>query len=126
MKPKPLSNLEQEVMEIVWEYNACSVRDVLQHLQKHKEYAYTTVATILLRLHKKGLVVKKEEKSGHIYSAKMTKESYSKNIAQSFLKRFITSFGNTGIASFADSIDKLPEEKRTYFLKRLDEHNKSK
>lgn len=124
MKSKQLSNLEQEIMDIVWQNKKCSVRDVLNYVQK--KYAYTTVATILQRLHEKRLVNKKVDKAGHIYSPKVSKESYSKNIAQTFLKRFISSFGDTAIASFAQSIDKLPEKKRKYFLEILENHDKNK
>lgn len=126
MKATSLGELEKEVMDILWEYKNCSARDVLNKLQKNRTLAYTTVATILQRLYDKGLVKRTEDKSGHIYSPKLSKESYSKNIAQSFIKKFIASFGDTAIASFAESIDKLPDEKRKYFLEILEEHDKSK
>ena len=121
-----LGELEQQVMDILWEHKNCSARDVLVKLQTDRALAYTTVATVLQRLYEKGLVKRTEGKSGHIYSPKLSKESYSKNIAQSFLKKFIDSFGDTAIASFAESVDKLPEEKREYFLKILEEHDKNK
>ncbi|OGE17965.1 hypothetical protein A2769_02010 [Candidatus Daviesbacteria bacterium RIFCSPHIGHO2_01_FULL_37_27] len=121
-----LGELEKEVMDILWEHKNCSARDVLIKLQKDRKLAYTTVATVLQRLYDKGLVKRTEDKSGHIYSPKLSKESYSKNIAQSFLKKFIDSFGDTAIASFADSIDKLPAKKKDYFLKLLDDHDKNK
>lgn len=126
MKLAPLGKLEQEIMDIVWESKNCSSRDVLTKLKKNKQLAYTTVATILHRLFDKGLLIRKENVSGHIYSPKVSKEKYTKNVAQSFLKNFINSFGDTAIASFADSIDKLPEEKRKYFLEILEENEKNK
>src|SRR3989344_198091 len=125
MKPS-LGELEQQIMDIVWECKNCSARDVLTRLERDKKLAYTTVATILQRLHDKGLLTRKESSSGHIYSPKVSKEKYTKNVAQSFLKNFINSFGDTAIASFADSIDKLPEKKRKYFLKLLNEYDKNK
>ncbi len=125
MKPS-LGELEQKIMDIVWEYRNCSARDVLTKLERDKKLAYTTVATILQRLHDKGLLTRKESSTGHIYSPKVSKEKYTKNVAQSFLKNFINSFGDTAIASFADSIDKLPEKKRKYFLEILDEYDKNK
>ena len=125
MKPKSLGNLEQEVMDIIWQYKKCTVRDVLNQLQ-NKKYAYTTIATILTRLYEKGIVTKKEGKEGYMYSPKVSKEFYSRNIAQSFLKNFISSFGDIAIASFAESIDKLPEQKRKYFIGLLEEYDKNK
>ncbi len=126
MKQKPLSVLEQEVMDIVWENKRCSVREVLPYLPQNKKYAYTTIATILNRLYKKGLVFKRLGKESYIYSAKISKESYTKTIAQSFLKRFIGSFGDTAVVSFAESIEELPKKKKKYFLKLLKDNEKIK
>jgi predicted transcriptional regulator len=126
MKSTSLGELEQQIMDIVWEQKHCSARDVLTKLKQEKKLAYTTVATILQRLFDKGLLIRKEDKSGYIYSPKLSKAKYSKNIVQSFLKNFINSFGDTAIASFADSIDKLPTQKRDYFLKLLEDHDKNK
>ena len=126
MKAASLGELEQQVMDMVWEYKNCSARDILTRLQNNRKLAYTTVATILQRLYDKGLLNRKESTSGHVYSPKVSKEKYSKNIAQAFLKRFIGSFGDTAVASFAESIDQLPKEKRKYFLKLLEENEKNK
>lgn len=126
MKSTSLGELEKQVMDIVWGCKSCSARDVLLKLEKNRKLAYTTVATVLQRLHDKGLLNRKEDKSGHIYSPKVTRELYTKNVAKSFLKRFINSFGDTAVASFAESIEQLPKEKRKYLLKLLEENEKNK
>lgn len=126
MRSTSLGGLEQQIMDIVWEQKSCSARDVLTKLERDKKLAYTTVATILQRLYDKGLLSRKENTAGHIYSPKVSKEKYTKNVAQSFLKKFIDLFGDTAIASFAESIDKLPEKKRKYFLEILEEYGKNK
>ena len=126
MKTTSLGELEQQIMDIVWEYKHCSARDVLTKLEHGKKLAYTTIATILQRLYDKRLLNRKEDKSGYTYSPKVSKEKYTKNVAQSFLRKFIDSFGDTAIASFAESVDKLPTKKREYFVKLLNEHDKNK
>lgn len=126
MKEATLGALEKQVMHIIWQENSCSIRDVLTKLPTDKKLAYTTVATVLQRLYDKGLLKKKGGKLGFIYSPKVTKASYSKKIARSFLTNFIDSFGDTAIASFAESIDTLPEEKREYLRKLLNEHDTNK
>lgn len=126
MKSASLGELEKQIMDILWECRQCSARDVLTKLEKDRKLAYTTVATILQRLHDKGLVTRKEDKSGYVYTPKLSKEKYSRNIAQSFLNKFISSFGDTAIASFAESIDQLPDAKRKYFLKMLEDHDTNK
>lgn len=124
MKPKNISELEQYVMNIVWSLKECSVRDVLNVITKNRPVAYTTVLTILQRLYDKGLVLKKREGKAFLYKAKITKESYSRSMAQGFLKKFISSFGDVGIASFAESIDSLSRKEKDHLLELLDHHEK--
>lgn len=126
MKQKELSSLEQEVMDIVWEIKQASIRDVLNKISESKQIAYNTVGTILLRLENKGLVIKQEGDASHIYKPKISRELYSKAIVDSFMQRFMRSFGKTAISSFAESIDKLPAEEREDLLRMLEKHDKNK
>lgn len=111
-------------MNIVWELNKCSVRDVLKGMNKNKQLAYTTVATVLQRLYEKGLVARRGQGIAFFYSPKLSKETYSKNLAYSFIGKFFDSFGDVGLASFAQSIDKLPKKKKVYLLGLLEEYDK--
>lgn len=124
MKVKQLSDLEQEAMNIVWECQECAIREVRSRLKK--KLAYTTVATILQRLDDKGFVSRKESGIFLIYSPKVTKERYSKNLAKSFVSKFFNSFGDAAMASFVDSLDNLPKKKRDYLLRLLGENNENK
>jgi len=126
MKNTSLGELEQAIMEVIWLDKTCSVRGVLTKLQKHRKIAYTTVATILHRLDEKGLVLRESTKSGYVYTPKVSRGVFSKNIANTFLKNFIGSFGDDAIASFADSVDKLPKEKKKYLLELLENYDKDK
>ena len=126
MKLRQLSELEQEVMNIVWQLDECSIRTVLEKVNKNKQLAYTTIATILQRLHEKGLIIKRNEGIAFLYSPKLSKASYSKNIAQLFITKFFSSFGDIAIASFAESIDTLPRKKKEYLLELLENYDKAK
>lgn len=121
-----LGTLERQVMDIVWKSETCTTRYIFIKLNKEKKLAYTTVATILARLYTKGLLSRNLSSTGYVYKAKVSKNGFSKHIANDFLKKFIGNFGDSAIASFAESIDKLPEEKRKYFLKILKEYGDSK
>lgn len=118
MTTKTISPLEQKVMELIWKEQICTVREIHKRLHSGK-LAYTTVATILQRLYNKGLVDRKEQGRAYIFSPKLSKESYSKKMVKNFLNRFFGSFGDVAIASFAESVDQLPKEKREYLLKLL-------
>lgn len=120
MKSKPISELEQVVMNVLWELKEGSVREVLAKISRKKPLAYTTVATLLHRLHNKGLVARKEHRAVICYQPIVSKARYSRNLARSFVRRLVNSFGDVAIASFAESVDSLPKAKRESFLKLLD------
>lgn len=126
MKTKPLSELEQEVMEVVWTLGKCTIREVVEETNKTKNLAYTTIATILERLHEKGLLVKDTSAFTVVFAPRQTKEEFSRKMARTLLDRFFGTFGDAALASFAQSIDRLPKEKKEYFLKLLYEYDKNK
>lgn len=126
MQQKELSPLEQEVMNIVWELKECSIRVVVEKLAPEKKLAYTTVATLLQRLFEKGLVVRSSQGTVLFYTPKVSKEIYGTKMAKSFIKTFMSSFGEAAIVSFAESIDKLPKDKKNYLLQLLEKQNENK
>ena len=119
MVQKTLSELEQEVMNFIWEHKESSVRNVLVELTKDRKIAYTTVATIIQRLENKGFLTKRGQGKTNYYKEKFPKLTYTKRIADSFIKKFVGSFGDAAIASFADGLDELSEDKRKYLLSLL-------
>lgn len=126
MVQKTLSDLEQQAMNYIWDHKECSVRDVVEHLSKNRKIAYTTVATIVQRLENKSFVVKKEQGKTNFYKAKLGKEAYTKRVADSFIKKFVGSFGDVAIASFADGLDDISPDKRKYLLSLLQKNDKNK
>lgn len=122
MKLKAISELEQQVMEVVWQHPQSSVRDIMNRLTDHKPLAYTTVMTLVQRLYDKGLLIRYEQGKAFVYSAKMSKSTYCKSLAGNFLKNLIGHFGDVGIASFASSIDTLSDTKRDQLLHLLEKH----
>jgi BlaI family transcriptional regulator, penicillinase repressor len=119
MNPITLGELEKQVMEIVWEYKKCSVKDILERLTSKKKLAYTTVATVLDRLYIKGLLILKSDGSKRIYTPALSKTEYSNKIVRAFLKGVTASFGEIAITSFADGIEHLPKKKRDKLLELL-------
>ena len=87
-----LGKLERKVMEIVWAQKNSSVRQVLNKLGKDHKRAYTTIATVLNRLHTKGLLGRIEQDSVYFYFLKLSRELYSKSVARSFIDNFVRYF----------------------------------
>lgn len=53
-QPLTLGPLERQVLETLWAHGPLPVRGVIEHLPT--EYAYTTIATVLTNLKRKGCV----------------------------------------------------------------------
>jgi len=71
---KLLTEVELEMMNILWELGKGSVNDVL--LASSRKLAYTSVSTILRILEQKGALTSQKAGRGHIYIPKIAKEDY--------------------------------------------------
>jgi BlaI family penicillinase repressor len=62
------SNLELQVLSVLWEDSPATVREVLAKLPDGKERAYTTVLTVMQNMEKKGLLSREPRGNAHVYS----------------------------------------------------------
>ena len=124
MKTAPHGELELQVMDILWQHKESSISKVFKNINKERDIAYTTVATILQRLHDKGIVERKSENNHYIYFPKLSKKAYSSKLVKIFINKLVTNFGDIALTSFAESIDDLPIEKRQSLLDLIQEYEK--
>lgn len=96
-----LGPLEQEVLEIVWTKDCPSVRCVLTELNqkrsKKDKLAYTTIMTILKRLVKKGILIRKKESRSFRYEAKQSKQNFLKEVARQTIDDLKKQFGDLAV-----------------------------
>jgi predicted transcriptional regulator len=84
-----LTRAELELMAILWSLEEASVAEVIERLPRSRDVAYTTVSTILRILEAKGFVVSRKEGRSHLYSPRVSKESYeTKSLKQLVNKVF--------------------------------------
>ncbi len=102
---KLFGELESEIMEILWEKNYSSVRDVLEILAKKRKIAYTTVMTVMSRLYDKGLLARELDQSGaYIYTPSLEKKTYLENTSKKAITSLIQKFGDVAVSQFIDLI----------------------
>lgn len=63
-----LSDLQLAVMRVLWTRGEATIAEVVSDLQAKRGLAHSTVATLLLRLEKRGLLSKRREGRAYIYS----------------------------------------------------------
>ena len=68
-KPIKLSDLQLLVMKVLWDHGRLSVSDAHQLLNRKKEMALTTVATLLKRMQEKDIVAFEKDGRQHLYYA---------------------------------------------------------
>jgi predicted transcriptional regulator len=73
---KLLTEVELELMSILWQLGGGTVADVLAHLPPDRPLAYTSVSTILRILEQKAVVVSEKLGRGHRYRPLVAKEVY--------------------------------------------------
>lgn len=86
-KQENLGELELEVMKILWERGRSSVLQVSEQLSKQKDYARTTVLTIIQRLHKKGFLKRKKEDGVYRYEPTQKRQQVMGTLLNQFIDR---------------------------------------
>lgn len=78
-----LYDLEADIMDVVWsrEWEAFSVRDVLEELLETRSIAYTTVMTTVSRLFDKGLLEREMEGRRYMYSPVVGRDEFQARVA---------------------------------------------
>jgi BlaI family transcriptional regulator, penicillinase repressor len=66
-KKLTLTDLELEIMKVIWDREPCTVREVYEELLEKKKIAYTTVMTMMKILEEKGHLKKNAEGRAFVY-----------------------------------------------------------
>jgi BlaI family transcriptional regulator, penicillinase repressor len=116
--PPPLSELETEVMHEVWRRDEVTVRNVLEALNAgRKQRAYTTIMTIMSRLHEKGLLQRRRSGKTDVYGAVMGREEYLDARAKSEVDELVADYGDLALTHFARQLQTLDPKRREQLRK---------
>jgi predicted transcriptional regulator len=109
--PPPLHELEAEVMGEVWTQGEASVREVMEVLdaRTEKRRAYTTYMTIMSRLHRKGLLIRRREGKTDFYRPAYSREAYADLRAQAGVDSLV---GDVALGHFVRQMAQLDPERR--------------
>ncbi len=118
--PPRLHELEALVMEEVWRLESATVREVMEALNEgaSKSRAYTTVMTIMDRLHRKGLLDRRSERNTYIYTPRLSRDEYADARAQTEVDALVEEWGDVALVHFAKQMGTL-DPKRREQLRRL-------
>lgn len=96
---KALGRLEAEVMEVAWRHAPVTAREVCDRMSGTKERAYTTIMTTMVRLHRKGLLVRQKDGLAWRYDAAMSRPELEAELAHRMAARILDAYGDTALAA---------------------------
>jgi predicted transcriptional regulator len=90
------SELELQVLGVLWEQGPCTARQVLDSLKDGKPRAYTTILTVMQNMHRKALISRVSgEGLAHVYTYEVTR----KQVFKPFFSKLVTkAFGGNPAA----------------------------
>lgn len=102
-----LGPLEHRVMGQLWAHGPQTVADVLEALNRGeaRPLAYTTVMTILVRLHEKGYLRRQKEGRHFRYATAFEESALEAQVGRRELMRLIDRYGADSVARFAADLE---------------------
>jgi predicted transcriptional regulator len=109
-----LGPLEYEVLRALWADSPASVPAVLERLNggrgHEQQLAYTTVMTVLTRLHEKGLLDRTRRGRGYEYRPRYTEPRLVEHLGRREVDDLVDRYGRVALAQFASALhDADPE-----------------
>jgi BlaI family penicillinase repressor len=84
--PRP-TDAEIEILHVLWDRGALTVRQVHEHLSRTKQSQYTTTLKQLQVMTEKGLVVRDESERSHVYRAAVARDRVQRQITTHLIDR---------------------------------------
>ena len=96
MRPNKPSQLEMQVLSLLWQKGPCTAREVLNALPDGKERAYTTVLSVMQVMEKKGLLSHDRKGNANLYKAKVRQKKIMEPVMSTLVKNL---FGGSRTAA---------------------------
>jgi predicted transcriptional regulator len=108
-----LTPLELDIMKAVWKNPPVAVRDVQAEIRPTRNLAYTTVMTIMDRLHQKGFLTRQLQRRTHMYSPAIGYGEVRDNAVKNLINSFFDG-SEAGLVEFlngvsAPCVHRIPE-----------------
>ncbi len=101
---------ELEVLQIIWEQEPCTVREVMNLLKPKRARAYTSVMSLMNVMAEKGLLNQKPKGRAFIYSAKVSRDKTQSSMLSDLLNRAFDGSANALVAHLLQQAEPNSEE----------------
>ena len=105
MPPVRPSELESQILAVLWERGPSLVRDVQEALPDGRQRAYTTVLTTLQIMERKGLVTHDREGQANVYRPLVTRDQVAQPVVQTLVRNLFGGDATRAVQALLDSSD---------------------
>ena len=84
--PRP-TVAELDILRVLWDQGACTVREVHEQLYADGSVGYTTVLKLMQIMHAKGLVLRDDAQRAHVFRAAVTRQRTQKRFLSDMVTR---------------------------------------
>lgn len=110
---KPLTEVELELMTLIWDMGECTVKEVQNRLPKERDLAYTSVATMMKILEQKGVLGSRKSDRAHTYYPLVQRQDYETTTLKHLAKSLFHGDPSTMVMRLLDEGGLSEEELKT-------------
>ena len=120
---KLFGSLEADIIELIWQQNEASARDVFELLRDQgQRLSYGAVKTVLDRLVKKQVLARTMNSSHqYVYRAMLDREEFTTSAVREIIGSLLASFGDPVYAQFLEQIKQADPKQLERLSQMIDE-----
>ena len=105
-----LTRQELQIMKVVWDQGATTVKEVCDAISQKKATAYTTILTLMGILEEKGALIHSRSGRAYVYKPLLSRQQATRNQVHDVLTRFFDGSPEKLIANVLENEVKAPEQ----------------
>ena len=102
--------LEAKIMEILWNNEEMTIKDVQRVLEQEKMTNFNTVMTVMNRLVDKGILQKRAEGRSSLYKPVQTRIDFLHAQSKEMTHELMDEFGNVVVSHMLDALEEVDED----------------
>lgn len=116
--------LEAKVMDVLWDGDEKTIKDVQQVLDQEKPTKFNTVMTVMNRLVDKGILKKRTEGRSSLYTPVQTRADFIHTQSKDMTNELMDEFGNVVVSHMLNALEEADDELVTELENKIKELKK--
>lgn len=119
-----LGDLQLAILQVLWERGEATVSEVHQALLEKRGLAPTTIATMLTKMEKKGMVAHREEGRRFVYRSEMSEAKVQRTVLRDLTARVFEGDVTALVSRLLDS-EEIDKAELAAIRRMIEEHTKA-